>query len=103
MANQQTKSKEPASFAPPKAMTRTATIVQKISTNWAAQIAWKWFLTPIHSRFQKREIPFEQRFSGPEFYTHYNGKKYPVYSLGQGSKNILWFTVGQEDSLSSTP
>ena len=36
-----------------------------------------------------KKIPFEQRFSGPEFYTHYNGKKYPVYSLGQGSKNIL--------------
>ena len=37
----------------------------------------------------KREIPFEQRFRGPKFYTHDNGKKYPVYSLGQGSKNIL--------------
>ena len=89
MANQQTKPKEPASFAPPKAMTRIATIVQKISTTWAAQIAWKWFLTPYPFNIPKRELPFEQRFSEPEFYTHDNGKKYPVYSLGIGSKNIL--------------
>ena len=81
--------KEPASFAPPKAMTRIATIVQRISTAWAAQIAWKWFLTPYPFNIPKRELPFEQRFGNPTLFTHDNGKKYPVYSLGKGSKNIL--------------
>ncbi len=51
----------------------------------------------------KREIPFEQRFNGPEFYTHDNGKNTLFILWAKDQKTFFWFTVGQEDSLSSTP
>lgn len=89
MNDQQPTPKEQASFAPPKAMTRIATTTQSISTKWAARIAWRWFLTPYPFKIPKREVPFENRFGSPTLFTHENGKKYPVYQLGSGSKNIL--------------
>jgi pimeloyl-ACP methyl ester carboxylesterase len=70
-------------------MTRMAAATQALSTAWAARLAWRWFLTPYPFKIPKREIPFEDRFGQPEFLTHENGKKYPVYTLGSGSKNLL--------------
>ena len=81
--------KEQSSFAPPKAMTRMAAATQALSTSWAARLAWRWFLTPYPFKIPKRELPFEERFGEPEVYTHENGKKYPVYTLGNGPKNLL--------------
>lgn len=81
--------KEKASFAPPKAMTRMAVFTQTVSTRWAARLAWSWFLTPYPFRIPKREQPFENRFGTPKMVTHDNGKKFPVYTLGSGKKNML--------------
>jgi pimeloyl-ACP methyl ester carboxylesterase len=89
MTDQQSTPKEPLSFAPPKAMTRMAKTTQFLSTRWAANIAWRWFLTPYPFKIPKREIPFERRFGSPTMFTHENGNRYPVYQMGKGSKNIL--------------
>jgi pimeloyl-ACP methyl ester carboxylesterase len=89
MTDQQSTPKEPLSFTPPKAMTRMAKTTQFISTRWAANIAWRWFLTPYPFKIPKREVPFEQRFGSPTMFTHENGNRYPVYQMGTGAKNIL--------------
>jgi pimeloyl-ACP methyl ester carboxylesterase len=89
MTDQQNTPKEPLSFTPPKAMTRMAKTMQFFSTRWAAKLAWRWFLTPYPFKIPKREIPFEQRFESATMFTHENGKRYPVYQMGTGPKNIL--------------
>ena len=89
MTDQQNTPKEPLAIKPPKAMTRIAKTTQFFSTGWAASIAFRWFVTPYPFKIPKREIPFEQRFGSPTMFTHENGKRYPVYQIGTGSKNIL--------------
>ena len=89
MKEKQPVPKEKASFSPPKALRRVAKITQTISTRWAANIAWRWFLTPYPFKIPKRELPFEQRFGSPTLLRHENGKRYPMYQLGTGPKNIV--------------
>ena len=81
--------KERASLQVPVMMRHTAQISQFLSTAFAAKIAWRWFLTPYPFKIPDRERPLEERFGAPTMYTHPNGLKYPVHTLGSGPKKVL--------------
>ena len=83
-------SKELASLQVPAVMRRTAQTTQLISTALAANIAWRWFLTPYEFKIHNRERPMEERFGTPELFTHPRGLTYPVYTLGSGPKHVLF-------------
>ncbi|MEY2963016.1 MAG: hypothetical protein RL754_277 [Bacteroidota bacterium] len=80
---------QPSYTRVPKSMRIAASTVQKISIKKASRLAWNLFLTPYAFKIPSREIPFEARFGEAQFLKHSTGHLFPVYSIGQGPKNMV--------------
>ncbi len=72
----------------PAWMRLIANLTQTLSTPLASRLAWRWFLTPYPFPIPKREQPWEDKFT-KTLHKHPSGNTYPVYTHGNGPKNIL--------------
>lgn len=73
----------------PKAITRTAKLLQAISPKWATLFAAKLFTTPLKHRIPKREEAMVQNSKQEKLFIPKINKEINLYHYGESKKKIL--------------